>query len=134
MYETMKVWQSDEITAGQPDVIRDYAEIWRAAEKVVYSTTLDSVETERTRLEREFDPEAVRQLKAEAETDISIGGPELAAQALGAGLVDECQLFLSPVAVGEGKAALGVASMLSLELLDHRRFGNGVVYLRYAVS
>lgn len=134
MYEVMRVWETDEILAGQPRCMHEYAEIWRAAEKVVYSTKLGSVATERTRLEREFDPEAVRRLKAEADRDISIGGAALAAQALDAGLVDECHLWLSPIAIGAGKAALQVGAQLHLELLEQRRFEGGVVYLRYAVS
>src|SRR3954447_7054477 len=105
MYEVMKVWESDEMLEGQPACMRDFAEIWRAAEKIVYSRTLDSVSTARTKLERAFDPAAIRQLKQVEERDIGIGGPELAAQALEAGLVDEIHLLLVPVAVGGGKAA-----------------------------
>jgi dihydrofolate reductase len=134
MYEVMRVWDSDEILEEQPRVLHDYAEIWRAAEKVVYSTKLEAATTERTRLEREFDPEAVRALKEEATADLSVGGANLAAQALEAGLVDECHLLLSPVVVGGGKAALPVSAQLRLELLEERRFDDGVVYLRYAVG
>ena len=134
MYEVMKVWETDAILADGDACLRDYAEIWRKADKVVYSRTLESVTTSRTRLERTFDPEALRELKKTAERDISIGGPELAAQAIEAGLVDEVQLFLVPVAVGAGKPALPVSSHLSLELLDHRRFGGGAVYLRYGLK
>ena len=108
--------------------------MWREAEKVVYSRTLDAPASERTRIEREFDPDAVRGMKATAESDISVGGPERAAQALAAGLVDELNLFLSPVLVGGGKKALPDGVRLQLELLDERRFGNGVVYVRYALS
>jgi dihydrofolate reductase len=129
MYETMVVWE----TMADPDpVMRDYAEIWRAADKVVYSTTLDAVNSARTMLERSFDPEAVRALKAASERDLSVGGPALAAEAIRAGLVDEVQLFLTPIVVGGGKSALPDGVRLSLELLDERRFGNGVVYLRYS--
>jgi dihydrofolate reductase len=129
MYETMVVWE----TMADPDpVMRDYAEIWRAADKVVYSTTLDAVNSARTMLERSFDPEAVRALKAASERDLSVGGPALAAEAIRAGLVDEVQLFLTPIVVGGGKPALPDGVRLSLELLDERRFGNGVVYLRYS--
>jgi len=131
MYETMKVWEIDEMLEGQPQVMRDYAEIWRAADKIVYSRSLEAVETSRTRLERDFDPEAVRDLKETATRDLSIGGAELAGQALDAGLVDEIHLLLVPFAVGAGKAALSIGRHIPLELLDQRRFGNGTVYLRY---
>jgi dihydrofolate reductase len=114
--------------------MRDYAEIWRAADKVVYSTTLDAVSSARTRIERVFDPDAVREMKRLAERDISIGGPELAAQAIRAGLVDECQLLVSPIVVGAGKPALPDQVRVGLETLDTRRFGNGVVYLRYRMG
>ena len=109
--------------------MRDFAEIWRAADKVVYSRTLEAPSSARTRIEREFDPGAVRGMKDSLERDISVGGPDLGAQALAAGLVDECHLFLNPVVVGGGNAALPAG--LRLELLDQRRFGGGVVYLRY---
>jgi len=131
MYETMKVWDSDEILEGQPTVMSDYAEIWRAAEKIVYSRSLGKVETAQTKLERSFDPEAVRALKQAEEQDISIGGVELAAQALTAGLVDEVHLLLVPVVVGAGKPALQTDYQLALDLQEHRSFGNGTVYLRY---
>jgi dihydrofolate reductase len=121
-------------TAGQPDVMCDFAEIWWAADKIVYSRTLDAVASERTRIEREFEPETVRQMKASTERDISIGGPDLAGQALAAGLVDECHLFLAPVVMGGGTRALPDGVRLQMELLDERRFGGGVVYLRYGVA
>ena len=111
--------------------MRDYAEIWRAGDKIVYSRTLDAASTARTRLEREFDPAKVAALKAAASADLSIGGPHLAAQALAAGLVDECHLLLSPVVVGGGNAALPAGLRWDLELDDERRFGNGVVHLHY---
>ena len=133
MYEMMTFWEGEEAVEGQPPQMRDYAEIWRAAEKIVYSRTLEAPRTERTRIEREFDPEAVRRLKAEAESDLTIGGPELAAEALRAGLVDECHLFLVPFVVGSGKPAFREGLRLDLELLDERRFGNGTLYLRYRV-
>ena len=114
--------------------MRDFAEIWRAADKIVYSTTLETVSSARTRIERDFDPEAVRQMKASAERDLSVGGPDLAAQAIKAGLVDEFQLFLTPVVVGGGKRALPDDVRLELELLDERRFGSGVVYLHYRIA
>jgi dihydrofolate reductase len=131
MYDVLAVW--DTIDDEQPE-IRDFAEIWRSADKVVYSRTLAAPSSARTRIEREFRPEAVSRLKDESDRDLSIGGPELAAQALRAGLVDEIQLFLSPIVVGGGNAALPDDVRVPLELLDERRFGNGVVYLRYRVS
>jgi len=131
MYEVMKVWETDDLLAGQPPCIHDYAAIWRAADQIVYSRSLDDVETSRTKLERTFDPAAVRQLKETEEREISIGGPELAAQAIEADLVDEIHLLLVPVAVGAGKPALSIHSHLPLQLLDHRSFGNGTIYLRY---
>ena len=133
MYEVMVWWETME-TAGQPDVMRDFAEIWWAADKIVYSRTLEAVASERTRIEREFEPETVRQMKASTERDISVGGPELAGQALAAGLVDECHLFLAPVVMGGGTRALPDGVRLQMELLDERRFGSGVVYLRYGVA
>jgi dihydrofolate reductase len=134
MYEVMQIWESDEILVDQPPCMHDYAEIWRGAEKVVYSSRLGDVSTARTRLEREFDPAAVRELKDAANRDVSIGGPELAAQALAAGLVDECHLLLVPVVVGGGKPAFRADSPSGFELADQRRFEGGVVYLRYAVG
>jgi dihydrofolate reductase len=133
MYEVMSVWENMPLE-GEPPAMRDYAEIWRAADKVVYSRTLAEVASARTRIERDFDPEAVRGLKASAGADLGVGGPHLAARALAAGLVDECQLFLNPVVVGGGNQALPDGLRLELELLDERRFGNGVVYLRYRVE
>ena len=133
LYETMAFWESPANTADGPAVFQEYGEIWRAADKVVYSRTLETVATARTRIEREFDPAAVRQLKETTSGDLGIGGAELAAQAIEAGLVDEYQLFLMPVVVGAGKRALPDAR-LNLELLDERRFAGGAVYLRYGVS
>ncbi|MGZ4537353.1 MAG: dihydrofolate reductase family protein [Nocardioidaceae bacterium] len=129
MYEVMVGWESMRIDGVR--VMEDYAEIWRAADKIVYSRTLETVSSARTRLERAFDPEAVRRLKASATRDISVSGPDLAGQALRAGLVDECHLFLAPVSVGGGTPSLPGNVLLRLELLDQRRFGNGTVYLRY---
>ncbi|MEA2407393.1 MAG: hypothetical protein QOE69_1512 [Thermoleophilaceae bacterium] len=134
MYETMVFWETEPSGDDEPEVMRDFAAIWRAADKVVYSRTLDTVTAARTRIERDFDPEAVRRLKADATTDISVGGAELAAQAFRAGLVDECHLFLVPILVGGGKRALPDGVRLELELLDERRFANGTVFLRYATS
>ena len=134
MYETMIFWETAHAVPDLPDVERDFAGVWQAAEKVVYSRTLESAASERTRIEREFDPEAVRKLKAPAERDITIGGPEIAGHALAAGLVDEVQIFISPVLVGAGKPALPDGVRLDLELLDERRFDNGAVFLRYRVA
>jgi dihydrofolate reductase len=133
MYETMAVWETMALD-GEPPVMSDFAEIWRAADKVVYSRTLTAASTGRTRIERNFDPGAVREMKERAAADIGIGGPELAAQAIHAGLVDELQLFLTPIVVGGGKSAFGSVIGLRVDLLDERRFGNGAVYLRYAVT
>jgi dihydrofolate reductase len=133
MYEVMAYWETADV-ADQPPVSRDFAEIWQAADKIVYSKTLETVSSARTRIERDFDPEAVRQLKASAGRDITVGGPELAAQAIEAGLVDECHLFLSPILVGGGKQALPDNVRVELELLDERRFGNGVVHVHYRTS
>jgi dihydrofolate reductase len=131
LYDTMVVWETVPSGPDQLPVVRDYAEIWRSANKVVYSTTLESVASARTRIEREFDSDAVRQIKAAANQDISVGGSHLAAQAIKAGLVDECHLFVTPVIVGGGTRALPDHVRVDLELLDERRFGNGVVHLHY---
>jgi dihydrofolate reductase len=133
LYEVMVYWESVSTGADEPPVMRDFAQLWQAADKVVYSTTLDTISSARTRLEREFDPDAVRQMKAMADRDITVGGANLAAQALTAGLVDECHLFVSPVVVGGGTRALPDDVRIDLELLDERRFGNGVVHLHYRV-
>jgi dihydrofolate reductase len=134
MYETMAAWETPEVLPNQTPATREFAEVWQAADKVVYSRTLAAVTTRRTRLERTFDPAAITQLKGSAERDLTVGGPELAAHALFAGLVDELQLFLAPVAVGGGKRALPDGLLAPLELLEERRFDNGTVFLRYAVS
>jgi dihydrofolate reductase len=131
MYEVMAFWETAHTHADQPPVVHDFAEIWQAADKIVYSKTLEAVSSARTRIERDFDPEAVRQMKASAGSDISVGGPDLAAQAIKAGLVDEFHLFLTPVVVGGGKQSLPNDVRLKLELLDERRFPNGVVHLHY---
>jgi dihydrofolate reductase len=129
MYEVMKVWESPE--PAWPGYMQEFAAIWQAGDKVVYSTTLERVSTERTRLERGFDAEAIRQLKASSTADIAVSGPELAGHAIRAGLVDEYQVFLSPIVVGGGKHWLPPNVGVRLDLLDERRFSNGVVYLRY---
>jgi dihydrofolate reductase len=131
MYETMAYWETAHTVAGQPDFVQDFAQIWQAADKVVYSRALEAVSSARTRIERNFDAEAIRQLKEGAERDITIGGPHLAAEAIRAGLVDEFQLFLAPIAVGGGNRSLPDDLRVKLELLEERRFGNGMVYLRY---
>ena len=133
MYEVMASWETVDTTVDQPPYTRDYAQIWQAAEKVVYSRTLWTVSSSRTRIERDFEPEAVRQLKASSERDLTVGGPGLAAEAFRAGLVDECHLFLAPVVVGGGTAALPDKARFDLELLDERRFAGGVVHLHYRV-
>ncbi|MEV0703259.1 dihydrofolate reductase family protein [Saccharopolyspora sp. NPDC050389] len=133
-YELMIAWEDEDSFAGQPQVMQDFAQIWRASEKVVYSTTLDEASTARTRIERAFDPEAVRRLKESAERDITVGGPGLAEHALRAGLVDEYRLFVVPVVIGGGTLALPGGVRLGLELLDERRFAGGVVHLRYRVK
>jgi dihydrofolate reductase len=130
MYEVMVAWETMTLD-DQPPLIHDFAEIWRAAEKVVYSRTLEAVSSASTRIERDFDPEAVRHLKAAAASDITVGGPDLAAQAIAAGLVDEYQLFLAPIVVGAGKQFLPDGVRLELELVDEHRFGSGMVHLRY---
>lgn len=131
MYETMMVWETDPNLAAQSPLMRDFAEVWQTADKIVYSKTLETISTRKTQLERTFDPEAIRQLKAAGDHDILIGGPELAAHAFRAGLIDECHLFLIPILVGGGKSALPDNLRLELDLLAERRFRNGTVYIRY---
>jgi dihydrofolate reductase len=133
MYETMRVWETDPNLAAESPLMRDFAEVWQAANKIVYSRTLETVTTRKTQLEQTFDPEAIRQLKEAVEPDILIGGPELAAHAFRAGLIDECHLFLVPILVGGGKSALPDNVRLELELLEERRFSNGTVFLRYRI-
>lgn len=131
MYEVMVYWETAHTLADQPPFARDFAEIWRAADKIVYSTTLETVSSSRTRIERDFDVAVVRQMKASAARDLTVGGPELAAQALRAGLVDDYHLFIAPIVVGGGTRSLPTNVRLRLELLDERRFGSGMVYLHY---
>jgi dihydrofolate reductase len=133
MYETLAVWETDPTLAAQSDLRADYASTWQAAEKIVYSSTLDAPLTSKTRVERRFDPSAVEQLKAAAGADLLVGGPNLAAQALAAGLVDELILFVWPVVLGGRNAALPSGVLIELELLEELRFRNGVVRLRYRV-
>ncbi|HEX4520401.1 MAG TPA: dihydrofolate reductase family protein [Gaiellaceae bacterium] len=131
MYETMKAWET---MPGGPPVVEDYAAIWRGADKVVYSRTLKTVSSARTRLEPEFDAAAVRELKQGSERDLSVGGPELAGHALRAGLVDDCHLLVVPVLVGSGSRAFSDGTSAALELVDERRFGNGTLHLHYRVD
>jgi dihydrofolate reductase len=131
MYDVMVAWETMDTGADQPPAIRDFAQIWRAADKIVYSRTLEKATSARTRIVRDFDPAAISQMKATAERDTSVGGPDLAAQALKAGLVDEIRLFLTPIIVGGGTQALPDHVRLKLEVLDARRFGSGVIHLRY---
>jgi dihydrofolate reductase len=134
MYEVMVAWEHPETFADDHPITRDYAQIWQAADKVVFSTTLETVSSERTRIERRFEPDEVRRLKVDSDRDLSVGGPTLAAEALRTGLVDECHLFLTPIVVGGGTASLPDGVRLGLELLDERRFANGVVHLHYRVN
>jgi len=133
MYDVMRFWETQD-TGDPSSVSADYAALWQGADKVVHSTTLRSVDTARTHLERDFDPHAVRRLKETSDRDLSVGGPTLAAEAFRAGLVDECRLFLVPFVVGGGTRCLPVGFRLPLDLLDQRRFDSGVVYLRYRVT
>jgi dihydrofolate reductase len=133
LYDTMAVWETDPALADTSELMADFADVWQAADKVVYSTTLSAASTAKTRLERSFDPASVRDLKASAASDLTIGGAHLAAQALKAGLVDECHLFIHPVLLGGGKPALPSDTRVDLELLDERRLGEGIEYLRYRV-
>jgi dihydrofolate reductase len=134
MYEVMAYWETADSLADQAPFIQDYAAIWQAADKIVYSKTLETVSSARTRIERDFDPQAAGQLKASAGRDISVGGPDLAAQAIEAGLVDEYHVFVSPIVLGSGKQSLPDNVRLKLELLDERRFGNGMVHLHYRLG
>jgi dihydrofolate reductase len=131
MYETMAPWETDATLAAVSEPMRDFAQIWQSAEKIVYSKTLETASTPRTRIEREFDPEAVRQMKASAGKDLTVGGPGLAAHAFRAGLIDECQLFIAPTIVGGGTRSLPEGVHMRLELVAERRFAGGMVHLRY---
>jgi dihydrofolate reductase len=133
LYETMAPWETDPTLGAQSELSTDFAHVWQLADKVVYSTTLDAVSTARSRLERRFEPDSVQALKASAASDITVGGSNLAAQGFNAGLIDECQLFVYPVLVGEGKPAFSGDTGAQLDLLEEHRFGNGVVNLRYRV-
>jgi dihydrofolate reductase len=130
MYEVMRAWEKADTLPKQTPATRDFAEIWQAADKIVYSRTLEAASTPRTRIERDFDPEEIRRLK-DSPRDLSVGGPDLAGQALKAGLVDELQLFVTAIVVGGGRRALPDGLRLELELLEERRFESGVIYLHY---
>jgi dihydrofolate reductase len=131
MYDVLAYWDDPPALGDQPSFVQEFAEIWQASDKVVYSKTLETARTARTRLERDFEPEAIRRLKAQSDRDLSVGGPELAARAINAGLVDDYQMFVVPVIVGAGKRSLPDGCRIELELLDERRFRNGTVFLHY---
>ncbi len=131
MYEVMAYWETAAASVDQPPYVEDFAEIWRAADKIVYSQTLETVSSAKTRIERDFDPEVIRQMKRSAGRDISVGGPHLAAQAIKAGLVDEYHLFVAPIMVGGGNGSIPAGVHVNLELLDERRFASGMVHLHY---
>jgi dihydrofolate reductase len=133
MYETMVYWETADVLRDQSPVVWDWMQLWRAADKVVYSRSLETASSARSRIERDFDPSAIRAMKNTLERDITIGGPDLAAQAFRAGLIDRCQLFLTPVLVGGGKSALPTKVRLGLDLVTERRFDSGVVFLDYRV-
>jgi dihydrofolate reductase len=133
MYEVLVAWETMD-TADQPAFIQDFTEIWRAADKIVFSKTLATVSSAKTRIERDFDADEVRQMKVSAGRDLTVGGPDLAAQAIKAGLVDECHVFIAPIAVGGGTRFFPDDVRLELELMDERRFGNGMVHLRYRTT
>jgi dihydrofolate reductase len=134
LYESMAVWETEPALAAQSEPFAEFARVWQTGDKVVYSSTLAETSTARTRLERHFDPDSVRTMKEAAGRDLTVGGANLAAQAFRAGLVDECHLFIGPAIVGGGKIALPSGLRADLELLDERRFDNGVVYVRHRVS
>ncbi len=134
LYETMAVWETEPDLAAQSELYADFARVWQAADKIVYSSTLDAVSTAKSRLERRFDPDAVEQMKAEASSDLMVGGANFAAHAFRARLVDECHLFICPAVVGRGKPALPSELRATLELLDERRFDNGIVYVRHRIT
>jgi dihydrofolate reductase len=131
MYRTMAIWETPDVIPGLTPAMLDFAHIWHAAAKIVYSKSLETVSTPKTRLEREFDPQAVRALKAQLPHDLSVGGPTLAAHAIRASLVDEYHLFVVPIMIGGGNRILPADVSVKLDLLDERRFANGMLYLRY---
>jgi len=131
IYETMAIWETPDVIPGRTPAMLDFARIWQAADKIVYSKSLETVSTPKTCLEREFDPQAVLDLKAQLPHDVSVGGPTLAAHAIRTGLVDEYYLFVMPMMIGGGRRVLPSNVWVKLDLLDERRFGNGMLYLRY---
>lgn len=133
LYETMAVWETEPALAAQSELTAVFAHVWQAAEKIVYSTTLDAVSTDKSRLERDFDPDSIRKMKMATSRDLMVGGANIAAHAFSAGLIDECHLFIGPVVVGRGKPSLPSELRATLELLDERRFDNGVVYVRHRI-
>jgi dihydrofolate reductase len=134
LYETMAVWETEPALAAQSELRADFARVWQAADKIVYSTTLDAVSTAKTRLEPHFDPNVIREMKGTASRDLMVGGANLAAHAFNAKLIEECHLFIGPAVVGRGKPSLPSELHAKLELLDERRFDNGVVYVRYRIA
>lgn len=134
MYDTMVYWETAQTVPDQPPCVRDFTALWQAADKIVFSKSLQTVSSDKTRIEREFDPRAILEMKAASERDITVGGPDLAAQAFKAGLVDECHLYLTPVVVGGGKPSLPRNIRLELDLLSERCFRSGVVFLHYRTS
>jgi dihydrofolate reductase len=134
LYETMAVWETEPALAAQSELRADFAHVWQAADKIVYSTTLDAVSTAKTRLEPRFDPNVIREMKGTVSRDLMVGGANLAAHAFNAGLIEECHLFIGPAVVGRGKPSLPSELHAKLELLDERRFDNGVVYVRYRIA
>jgi dihydrofolate reductase len=133
LYETMAVWETEPALAAQSELRADFAHVWQAADKIVYSTTLDAVSTDKSRLERRFDPDSIRKMKAANSRDLMVGGANIAAHAFSAGLIDESHLFICPSVVGRGKPSLPSELRANLELLDERRFDNGVVYVRHRI-
>ena len=133
LYETMAVWETDSTLGAQSDLYAAFADLWQAADKVVFSTTMDAATTARTQVVRQFDADVVRAIEDAATGDLMVGGAHLAAQAFAAGLVHECHLFVHPVLIGRGKRALPADTRADLALLDERRFANGVVYVRYGI-
>lgn len=134
MYETMAVWETEPAFAAESEVMTDFAHVWQAAQKVVYSTTLEAPLTTKTRIERTFEPDSIRAMKDAADQDLAVGGPNLAAHAFKSGLIDECHLFIAPITLGSGKPALPTDQRIDLELLDERQFDTGILYLRHRVS
>jgi dihydrofolate reductase len=134
LYETMAVWETEPALAAQSELRADFAHVWQAADKIVYSTTLDAVSTAKTRLEPRFDPNVIREMKGTVSRDLMVGGANLAAHAFNAGLIEECHLFIGPAVVGRGKPSLPSELRAKLELLDVRRFDNGVVYVRHRIA